>query len=67
MDENINYWRGKPVNSLTADELREALTDVYRQLEQSRWDAQKAKMQLAKATKGKRVADNDEVEEDIAA
>ena len=53
MDEEIRYWQGKPVTTLSREELLGAIAEIYRKLEWAQWEAQSAKTKLAKSAKGK--------------
>ena len=37
MNEDIRYWRGKRIEDLSASELRDAIKEIYREMEQLSW------------------------------
>ena len=67
MEEGIRYWRGQSVTKLSGDELRTALAEVYRQLEQAQWEIQMLARKIPKRLRENKVVANDEAEEELAA
>jgi hypothetical protein len=51
MNEEIKFWRGTPINELDLDQLREALAEVYRDLERLTWEVHQHRVNAERGKK----------------
>jgi hypothetical protein len=65
MGDDIKFWRGRRISELTADELRVALAEVYRELERLSWLTHQQKLIIEKGGKKRGRHKKQEPEEDL--